>query len=108
MSHHDHDHDHHDHSHEHHHAHEHHHGADHHHDHSAVEASSTPSEKDKLVKMVEHWVHHNEEHARSYHDWAQRAHQLGLDDVRALLEQIADDTQLQTRNFEKIKVLLKA
>jgi len=132
----DHDHDHHchhDHSHDDHpgHEHEHHHGAAHQHehvhkhehahhhdaahqhdhcqhDHPIVEAESTkPTDRDKLVKMVEHWIHHNEEHARSYLDWAKRAHDQGLEDVRSILEQIAGDAQLQTRSFEKIQSILK-
>ena len=104
MGHHDHDHDHH-----HHHGSDHHHDHDHdhHHEHSAGEAPSTPSEKDKLVKMVEHWIHHNEEHVRSYRDWAQRALVLGQEEVRSVLEQIANDTQLQTQSFEKIRSILK-
>ncbi len=33
-------------------------------------------DKARLVKMIEHWIHHNEDHARSFADWAQRAERL--------------------------------
>lgn len=99
------------HSHEHgHHHHEHGHHHDHSHEHGGHDAASLgqPTEKDKLLKMVEHWISHNEEHARSYRDWADRARRLGREEAAAILEQIAGETQLQSRNFEKIREILES
>lgn len=91
----------------HHHNHQHHH---HHHDHDtshADELRTSVSERAKLLKMVEHWIQHNAEHARSYLDWAARAQSLGEPKVGSLLHEIAAQTKDQTRGFESILSLLK-
>jgi hypothetical protein len=28
---------------------------------------------DKLIKLLEHWIRHNQEHAKTYGDWAEKA-----------------------------------
>lgn len=109
----------------HHHDHHHHHGHDHHHhhhghdhgsahsdhqeppDHSSIPAPETPSEREKMVKMVSHWIHHNEEHAGSYREWARRARGAGLGEAALLLEEIAVETQRLTGSFERVKALLE-
>lgn len=93
-----------------HHAHEHHHHRHHHHEHHGVSSSdpqSALSEKDKLIKMVEHWIHHSEEHARSYREWAKRANHLGHGQVYSILEEVASATEFQNRNLEKVLLLLR-
>jgi len=83
----------------------------HHHPHgseSREEPERKPSMQDKLVKMVEFWVHHNEEHAQSYMDWAGRAHKMGLEEVGDILETLAGDAMLPNRSLERVLGLLKA
>ena len=83
----------------------------HHHPHGSEpqeEPERKPSMQDKLVKMVEFWVHHNEEHAQSYRDWAGRAHKMGLEEVGDILETLAGDAILPNRSLERVLVLLKA
>jgi len=83
----------------------------HHHPHESErreEAEGKPSMQDKLVKMVEFWMHHNEEHARSYRDWAGRARQMGLDEVGDILEALAGDAMLPNRSLARVLSLLKA
>ncbi|MGV8073879.1 MAG: hypothetical protein AB2L11_04905 [Syntrophobacteraceae bacterium] len=65
------------------------------------------SETDKLFKMVRHWINHNEEHARSFRDWAKRAHDMGHEKVYLILEEVATGTELQSQNLEKALKLLK-
>lgn len=83
----------------------------HHHPHGSEpreEPEGKPSMEDKLVKMVEFWVHHNEEHAQSYRDWAGRAHKMGLKEVGDILETLAGDAMLPNRSLERVLGLLKA
>lgn len=35
------------------------------------------SDEDKLPILLNHWVEHNEGHAREFQEWAQRARRLG-------------------------------
>jgi len=49
-------------------------------------------------------IHHNEEHARSYEEWARRAEALGEREVASLLDEMAHDTR---RHGESLQVALK-
>jgi len=81
--HHDHDHDH-----DHHHAHEH--GHDHHHGHAHSQAPLSFSEK--LVKILDHWIQHNDHHAEDYRKWAHDARENGQTEVADLLESATELT----------------
>ena len=109
MSHHnsDHDHDHgHDHSHDHNHDHSHGHSHDHEHTHThshshdhedghghghthghTQDTVSSMTMGEKLVKLLDHWVTHNQDHANTYETWAVRAEEDGMPEVAALLRQ---------------------
>ena len=56
----------------------------------------------KLRKMVEHWISHNEEHARSYRLWASRAREAGCEEPGEILEEIAAEIVGQNERFVKI------
>ncbi len=80
------------------HHHDHH---DHHHDHSDEgEKAQGLSFEEKLVKIFEHWIQHNEDHAQTYVDWRVKAEAHGLDGIATLLDGIA---QLSDRLTEKLK-----
>ena len=66
----------------------HHHGHEHHHH----EVKSELSFDEKLIKLLGHWLKHNDDHAGTYRDWAERARQNHLDDVATLLEEVCDLT----------------
>ena len=87
------------HSHPHHH---HHHGED-----SSHPSHETPSALEKLKKMVEHWVSHNRDHARSFNEWAQRAREMGQQEVATLLDQVAEQSLVQNQALEKALELLQ-
>jgi hypothetical protein len=104
MTHHDHDH-HHEHDHKHHH---HEHDHDHqHHDHSQKqETKSTMSDKEKLVKLLDHWVAHNNDHADNYLQWHGKAEEMGLEEVARLLKDAADLTHTISDKFIKAKEVI--
>lgn len=61
----------------------------------------------KLLRMLEHWLHHNEDHARAFRDWADRARELGLGEVGGLLEEVARLSGMQSEHLEKAMRLLQ-
>jgi hypothetical protein len=106
MTHHDHDHHHeHDHQHHHHGDHDHQHGHDHQqHDHGQRQKpGSAMSDKEKLVKLLDHWVAHNNDHADNYAQWSGKAEQMGLEQAARLLKDAADLTHAISEKFIKAK-----
>jgi hypothetical protein len=80
-----------------------HHGHDHHdhHSHNDDEKSGrTLSFEEKLVRIFEHWVKHNESHAQTYADWREKARSHGLDGIAGRLDEIA---RLSDQFTEKLK-----
>ena len=67
-----------------HHDHHHHHSHDHHH-----EETEELSFQEKLIKIFDHWIKHNESHAQTYLDWGEKAKAHGREDIAALLDDIA-------------------
>jgi len=78
----------------------------HHHSHDH-QSHAALSEKDKLIKMIDHWIQHNLEHANSYREWARRAEGLGHSEVAQILEEIAGEATLQNERMEKALKRLK-
>jgi hypothetical protein len=54
----------------------------------------------KLVKLLEHWMRHNEEHARTYRQWAETAGAQSMPAVAGCLEEAAAATVAINRQFE--------
>lgn len=44
-------------------------------------------QKKKLSVVIEHWIEHNESHRGEYKKWAQTAGELGLNSVKAEIEE---------------------
>ncbi len=86
-----------------HHHHDEHH---HHHDHAPEHGVQSVSELEKLRKITDHWIAHNEEHARSYRLWADRAREAGQQEPAEILEQIAADMAEQNKKLRKIIIIL--
>jgi hypothetical protein len=57
--------------------------------------------------MLEHWVHHNEDHARSFREWAERARSLGQEEVAVILEETAGAAHHQNKRLEDALAILK-
>jgi hypothetical protein len=81
--------------------HEHHHHS--HHEEPAKELSFAQ----KLETLLEHWRKHNEEHARTYHQWAEKAGEQSLGEVAASLQEAADRTVSLNRLFDSALQQLK-
>lgn len=61
------------------------------------------TELDKLKKLLEHWAEHNEEHAKTYLEWAEKAAASGDNTLSAVLKEIAENTKKMNGLFEKAK-----
>lgn len=61
------------------------------------------TEPDKLKKLLEHWAEHNEEHAKTYLEWAEKAAASGDKELFAVLKEIAENTKKMDGLFEKAK-----
>lgn len=73
----------------------------HHHNHHNHETASTLSIDQKMVKLLEHWIKHNKEHAETYRDWAKKAKDKDMEKVFLLLEEAAGLTGEINRKFEE-------
>ena len=63
----------------------------HHHDHEQPhhhEVKSDLTLKEKLIKLLDHWLKHNRDHTTTYKDWAQKAKDNDLPETGALMEEI--------------------
>jgi rubrerythrin len=80
-----------------------HHNKDHHHHHEShhhhEEVSPDLSEKEKLIKLLDHWVKHNGDHADNYLQWAHKAKENGFQEVAQCLEEAAKLTHSITEKF---------
>jgi hypothetical protein len=83
------------HHHEHDHEHHHDHGDHHHHD-----VKSELTFKEKMIKLMDHWIKHNLDHGTTYKDWAKKAKANDLPEIGALLEDVHDMTLQINDKFE--------
>lgn len=61
------------------------------------------TEIEKLRKLLEHWAEHNEEHAKTYLEWAEKASASGNKELHKILQEIAESTKKMDGLFEKAK-----
>jgi hypothetical protein len=71
--------------------HHHHHGR-HEHPHRDQDIEIAVDFEDKLMKLIDHWVKHNEDHVKNYREWARRAEENHFEAVSGLLERVAEKT----------------
>ena len=90
-------------------SHHHHH---HHHDHGSDHQDATPagtlSFEEKMSRLLEHWVGHNDDHAQNYRDWAAQAKDNQLTEVAGLLEEAARMTDEISEKFKAAARLMDA
>ena len=81
----------------------------HHHDppHPPDPVPGELTETEKVLKRLHHWVHHNDDHAASYRDWADRIASMGHVEAAARLRQAADMTDGISREFEAAAALVR-
>ena len=75
--------------HDHHHPHDHDHHHPHDHDHHHPHAPEAMSFGDKLIKRLEHWHRHNEDHLGDYEQWVAEAERQGHPQVAVHLREVA-------------------
>ena len=84
----------------HHHHHDHHHGHDH-------EIESTLTFDEKMIKLLEHWVKHNDDHAETYRDWAKKAKENHMDKAESLILDAAEMTLEISKKFEEAARIIR-
>ena len=72
----------------------------HHHHHDPEDTESELSFDEKILKLLDHWKKHNDEHAASYKKWAERVRADGKADIAALMESAAEKTILLNNEFQ--------
>ncbi len=77
----------------------------HHHSHDH-EIQSTLTFDEKMIKLLEHWIKHNDDHAETYRDWAQKAKAKNMRKASSLLEDAAEMTQMISKKFEEAAALI--
>lgn len=80
---------------------------EHHHHRHHEEPAKELSFAQKLKTLLEHWGKHNEEHARTYRQWAEKAKEQSLGEVAAGLQEAADRTVALNRLFDSALQQLK-
>jgi|PlaIllAssembly_1097288.scaffolds.fasta_scaffold2278904_1 hypothetical protein len=68
------------------------------HDHHGTGEELAP--RAKLVKLLKHWMRHNEEHTRSYRQWAETADAQSMPEVALRLKEAAQAPVGIDRQFE--------
>jgi len=58
-------------------------------------------QKKKLSVVIEHWIEHNESHMGEYKKWAHTAGELGLDPVKAEIEEAVVKLSQSNKHLEK-------
>jgi hypothetical protein len=76
----------------------------HHHSHDH-DIKSTLSFDEKMIKLIEHWIKHNDDHAATYRDWAKKAKENDKDEAASLLEDAAEMTLIISKKFEEVAEL---
>lgn len=75
----------------------HHHDHDPNHDHDRAPLTFT----EKMAKLLDHWIQHNDHHAEDYRQWAQEARQNNQAVVAEQLESAAELTETISDRFRK-------
>jgi hypothetical protein len=55
----------------------------------------------KLKHLLHHWKEHNDEHAETYRQWAEKAATLGNKELSEVLGKLCDETKKMNRLFEE-------
>jgi hypothetical protein len=78
----------------------------HHHNGGDTEIKGAISDRDKLEKLLEYWIKHNEEHANTYLEWSKKAITWDIKDVAEILNEAANTAlSLNTLFKEALKKL---
>lgn len=59
------------------------------------------TELEKLKHLLEHWTEHNEDHVKTYMEWAEKAELLGKKELSGILKQIAAESKKLDELFKR-------
>lgn len=59
------------------------------------------NELSKLNKLLHHWMEHNDEHAETYKEWAEKAAAIGKGELSDTLIQLYNETKKLNRLFQQ-------
>ena len=59
----------------------------HHHEHHH-DVQSDLTFEERMIKLLDHWQKHNDDHAQTYMDWAEKAKANGLPQIAELLLEV--------------------
>jgi len=76
-----------------------------HHDHTHGNLEMTFEEK--IEKLLDHWIKHNDDHAKTYRGWADQAKLNHLDEVAAIIDEAAEMNLTINKKFETAKALIQ-
>ncbi len=74
----------------------------HHHD-----SGDDLSLKQKLAKLLGHWIQHNKDHADTYQDWGKKAKEEDMGNLAGLLEEASELTLEINKKFTEALKLAK-
>ncbi len=87
----------------HHHVHDHdHHQPDHQH------GTTEMTFEEKIIKLLEHWIKHNDDHAKTYRGWADQAKENHLEEIAAIIEEAAEMNLAVNEKFEQAKAMIQS
>lgn len=78
-----------------------------HHDHDQDQAPGTDDLR-KLQLMLEHWIEHDESHAESYREWADRASRAGEEEVAKEIHLAVAGSDVVKSHLKRAKAILAA
>jgi hypothetical protein len=78
----------------------------HHHHHNDHDSHGEMPFDEKLLKMLNHWIKHNVDHASNYRNWAEKAKTNGQEEAGALLEEAAEMSLTVNERFQKALAII--
>ena len=64
------------------------------------------TELDKLKHLLHHWKEHNDEHAETYRQWAEKASSLGNEELSKVLDKLYHETKKMNGLFEEAEKVI--
>ena len=59
------------------------------------------TELEKLKRLLNHWMEHNDAHVKTYTEWAEKSEALDRKDISDILKQIVQDSNKLNELFKK-------
>lgn len=62
----------------------------------------------KLLTLLDHWIEHNDSHAESYREWAQKASDAGEEEISREIHLAIEDSDALKNHLKRAKAILAA